>query len=160
MWLPKRFSLFGLALLITACGFEPVYGPSGGGRVLQNTVLVDEPSEQRAYLLTREIEERLGRSDTPRYALSLDIMTDQQGLAIDREGNIDRFNLIGTVNYALRDLTNGQIATSGTVSSFTSFSGTGTTVVSLAGEQDARERLMTILADQIVTRLYAANLTR
>ncbi len=78
----------------------------------------------------------------------------------DLEGNTRRFDLKGTVDYALRDLTTGQIVTSGKVENFTGYSATGTTVATLAGEQDAQVRLMTILADQIVTRLFAADLTK
>ncbi|WP_330449555.1 hypothetical protein FLP41_04955 [Paracoccus marcusii] len=46
--------------------------------------------------------------------------------------------------------------TQGRVSSFTSYSTTGTTISTLAAEGDARERLALMLADQVVTRLLAA----
>ena len=46
--------------------------------------------------------------------------------------------------------------TSGTVDSFTGYSATGSTVATRAARADAEERLTTILADQIVTRLIAA----
>jgi LPS-assembly lipoprotein len=48
--------------------------------------------------------------------------------------------------------------TSGSVDNFTGYSATGTTVATLAAERDAQERLMTILADQIVTRLLTLDL--
>ena len=38
-------------------------------------------------------------------------------------------------------------------------SATGSTVATLAAERDAQKRLMVMLADQLVTRLYAADLT-
>lgn len=158
MSLPNRRWMLLTPLALTACGFEPVYGPSSTGRILQNNVLVDAPSDEKSYLLTRELEERLGRSDAPRFALSLDITTNEQGLAINREGNIERFNLTGVATYALRDVNTGQIVTSGQVDNFTSYSATGTTVVTLASEQDALRRLMVTLADQIVTRLYTVDL--
>jgi LPS-assembly lipoprotein len=62
------------------------------------------------------------------------------------------------VDFALRDLTTGQIVTSGTVENFTGYSATGTTVATLASAQDAQERLMRILAEQIIARLYAAQI--
>ena len=68
--------------------------------------------------------------------------------------------MIGKVDFILRDLTAGQIESSGTVENFTGYSATGTTVATLAAEHDAQTRLMTMLADQIVTQLYAANLSR
>lgn len=145
-------------LALAACGFQPVYGPGGNGAVLQNNVLVDPPGSQDSYILVRELEERLGRSDTPAYALSLGLRTSEAQLAIDREGDTRRFNRIAIVDYTLRDLNTGQVATSGQVENFVGYSATGTTVETLAGEQDAQIRLMNIMADMITTRLFAANL--
>jgi len=154
----RTFVLAALAPL-TACGFTPAYGTGGAARNLQNRVLVDTENSRENYLLVRELEERLGRATAPTYGLALKINTQEQGLAIDREGNTRRFNLIGTVGYALRDLSTGAILTSGSVDNFTGYSATGTTVATLAAETDAQERLMNILADQITTRLFAADLT-
>ncbi|MGJ5618033.1 LPS assembly lipoprotein LptE [Sulfitobacter sp. MF3-043] len=159
MSLLNRRTLILAPLALAACGFEPVYGPGGNGSALQNRVLVDEPNERYGYFLTREIEGRLGRAAAPTYGLALTIATKQAGLATDVEGNTQRFNLIGTVDYALRHLSTGQIVTSGKVENFTGYSATGTTVATLAGEQDAQVRLMTILADQVVTRLFAADIS-
>ena len=151
-------SLPNFRALLAACGFTPVYGPGGTGGALQNRVLVTAPEDRNSFVLTREIETRLGRANTPAYGLDVTITTSEERLAIDREGNTTRFNLVGVADYALRDTATGQIVTSGTVENFTGYSATGTTVATLAGEQDAQDRLMTILAEQIVTRLYAADL--
>jgi LPS-assembly lipoprotein len=159
MLLPKRGVLLALPLLVlAACGFQPVYGPNGAGTALQNSVQVDAPDDAFSYTLVREIETRLGRPNTPDYALALTVATREEGLAIDAEGNTTRFNLIGTVDFALRNLDTGQIESSGNVENFSGYSATGSTVATLAAERDAQIRLMTMLADQIVTRLYAANL--
>lgn len=145
-------------LVLAACGFQPVYGPGGTGARLQNRVLVDEPDERNGYLLTRALEERLGRAEPADFGLSLTIRTQQDGLAIDPEGNTRRFNLIGKVDYALRNLGTGDVIASGSVDNFTGYSATGSTVATLAAEQDAQARLMSILADQIVTRLFATDI--
>jgi len=160
MSLPKRRFLLALPLLaIAACGFQPVYGTGGSGAALQNSVQVDAPDDAFTYMLVREIETRLGRPDAPRYALALQIETREEGLVIDSADNTTRYNLIGSADFALRDLGTGQIETSGKVENFTGYSATGSTVATLAAERDAQIRLMTMLADQIVTRLYATNLT-
>ncbi len=159
MSLLNRRSIFLAPLALAACGFQPVYGPSGNGTALQNRVLVDEPDDREGYILTREIEEQLGRATTPTYGLALNIATKEESLATDLQGNTLRFNLIGVVDYALRDIATGQIVTSGKVDNFTGYSATDTTVATQASEQDAQIRLMNILADQIVTRLFAADLS-
>lgn len=154
----RRFVLFA-PLALTACGFAPVYGNGGTGRSLQNRVLVDAPSTSDSYILVRELEERLGRAPAPAYGLALTITTTEEGLAIDRAGNTRRFNRLGRVDFALRDLSTGTVLTSGTVENFVGYSATGTTVATLAAEQDAQERLMNILAEQITTRLYASDIS-
>lgn len=153
-----RRTLMALPLALAACGFTPVYGPGGTGSALQNQVLVDEPSTEEAYLLTRHIETRLGRANTPRYALGLTVATTEDGLAINALGDITRYNVLGVVDYALRDTISGAVVTSGQVDNFTGYSATGSTVATLAAERDAQERLMILLGDQIVARLHAVAL--
>ncbi|APE44860.1 hypothetical protein BOO69_16710 [Sulfitobacter alexandrii] len=158
MSLLDRRSILLAPLALAACGFTPVYGPGGSGSALRNRVLVDEPDDRNGYLLTREIEERLGRPSPARFGLAVTIATVEEGLAIDPAGNTTRFNLLGAADFALRDLQGGQIVTSGRVENFTGYSATGTTVATLASAQDAQERLMRILAEQIIARLYAAQI--
>jgi LPS-assembly lipoprotein len=159
MSLYSRRSLLAVPLALAACGFTPVYGPGGAGAQLRGQVLVEAPPTQAGYLLNRHLETRLGRSGSaPRYALDLVISSDEEGLAVNRAGEITRFNLVARVDYVLRDSTVGTIITSGKVENFTAYSAIGTTVASLAAERDAIERLMVILGDQITARLYATDL--
>jgi len=159
MSLYSRRSLLALPLALAACGFSPVYGPDGAGTKLRGQVLVQEPTSQAGYLITRHLETRLGRSGSAaRYGLDLVISLDEDDLAISESGDITRFNLIGIVEFALRDTSTGTIITSGQVENFTAYSATGSTVATLAAERDAVERLMVILGDQITTRLFATDL--
>ncbi len=157
--LNRRFIIALPLLVLAACGFQPVYGPGGTGTALQNAVQVDAPNDAYSYTLVREIETRLGRAASPRYALALTVDTSEEGLAIDSEDNTTRYNLVGKVEFALRNLSSGQIEVSGNVENFTGYSATGSTVATLAAERDAQKRLMVMLADQLVTRLYAVDLT-
>ena len=159
MSLYNRRSLIVLPLALAACGFTPVYGTGGTGEQLRNQVLVQEPYTQAGYLLTRHLETRLGRSSgEARYALDLAIDIIEDGIAVNAAGDTTRFNVIGRVDYALRDANAGTVITSGNVENFTAYSAIGTTVATLAAERDATERLMVILGDQITTRLYVADL--
>ena len=153
----RHILLAALALPLTACGFTPVYGPGGTGTALQNQVLVAAPNNRDSFLMVRRLEERLGRPGTATYTLSLNLQVREEGLVIDEDGNTDRFNVIGAAGYVLTDQAGTSLA-SGTVNSFTGYSTTGNTVVTLAAQRDARARLMVILADQITARLLAAPL--
>lgn len=145
------------ALALAGCGFAPVYGPGGGGNALQNKVLVDAPIDRDAFLLTRELEDRLGRANDARYGLSYGISTSEEAIAISSQNVTTRYNLLGNVTFALRDLGSGGVVTSGKLRSFTAYSASGSTVATQAAKADAHERLMVILADQITTRLLAVS---
>ncbi|MEM9575464.1 MAG: LPS assembly lipoprotein LptE [Pseudomonadota bacterium] len=159
MSLFDRRALLCLPLTLAACGFQPVYGTGGAGNALQNSISVSVPGDVDAYMLTRRLEERLGRATVPAYRLSVDVDTKREALAVNTDSNTNRFNLIGDASYVLVETATGRIVTSGEVDNFTGSSATGTTLATLAAERDARERLMTLLADQIVTRLLSADLT-
>ncbi len=151
---------FGASL--TACGFEPVYGPGGAASALRERVVIQSPetigapTDVDAYYLVRQLETRLGRATAPTYRLDLTLDTREVGQAITADGDITRYSLTGQASYSLVRLSDGQIAASGEVNNFSGYSASGTTVQTLASETDAHERLMVMLADQIVTRLYAA----
>ena len=157
MWLSDRrgFLLGTLAVALAGCGFAPVYGPGGAGGRLLGRVAVDEPADDNSYYLVRRLEERLGRGADPRFGLSLALDVKDERVAVTANNTTTRYNVIGKATYALRDLGDGKVLLSGNVDSFTGYSATGTTVATRAAERDAYERLMTILADQIVTRLEA-----
>lgn len=147
-----------LSLTVAACGFEPVYGPGGSGTQLQNRVLVDKPVDREGFLLVRQLEERLGRAGDPAYKLGIKLSVAEEARAIDPDGDIRRFHVIGTAEYALSDALTGAVVRSDTVDNFVGYSATGTTVATLAAKRDATERLMTILADEIVLQLQASDL--
>ena len=151
----RRHFLLGSAAALAGCGFAPAYGPNGAGNRLLSTILMDEPKTRAAFLLTREIEDRLGRAANPRYGLSYAITITDRAVGITGDDITSRYNIEGAVTYALREMNGGAVVATGKVDSFTSYSASGTTVATQAAERDARARLMTILADQIVTRLIA-----
>ena len=152
----RRIFLFGTASALSACGFTPAYGPGGGGSRLHGNLQLDAPKTRPAYLLTRHLEDRMGRSNSAQYGLSYSIDLSEAPIAISTNNVTARYNVLGEITYALRDLHSGAVLTSGKVENFTSYSTTGTTVATQASEKDARERLMVILGDQIVTNLLAA----
>ena len=104
--------------------------------------------------MTRHLEDRLGRTDTPDYRLSYDLALSEERIAITANNITRRFNLVGTATYTLETL-DGRVITEGSVENFAAYSATGSTVETLAGERDAHERLMVILADQITTQILA-----
>jgi LPS-assembly lipoprotein len=144
------------ALPLAACGFAPAYGPGGPAKALLGQVSVASPADKNDFDLVERLEERLGRTSAGRYALSYRIETTASGLAVTPTDDVTRFNIDGRVTYTLAE-TGGDTALTGVVTAFTSYSTSGTTVSTVAAREDAYQRLMVILADQIVTRLVAGS---
>lgn len=159
MWLSKRITrraaMLGAVSATAACGFQPVLAPGGIASQLSGKVVVAAPQTEEGFLLRRDLETRLGRSTTELYRLEVDPRTSAQGQAVTAAGEITRFSLVGEATYKLVRIADGQVVASGKVDNFTGSSATGSTVETLAAENSARERLMTILADQIVARLFS-----
>ncbi len=147
------------ASAVAACGFEPAYGPGGPASGLLGRVTVDAPDDRDAFDLVARLEDRLGRTRTPEFRLSYRIATKAEPQAIAPDNTINRYQLLGFVDFALHDLAGETVLSSGKVSSFTAYSAFGTSVATAASEADAHRRLMRILADQIVTRLVASSAT-
>lgn len=155
MSLFDRRSVLLMPLALAACGFQPVYGPGGGGKALYGKVRVDAPEGVNTYYLVRRLEEQLGRPTNPAYRLSMVLEISIQGQAITASGDITYYSVVGAIKYALMDNGSSQIIEEGRVTNFTGYSATGNTAETLAAQRDARERLMVILADQVVRQLNA-----
>lgn len=154
MSLPDRRAFLSLALL-AGCGFAPAYGPGGAAAGLQGSIRADDPTDKNSFDLVQRLEERLGRPQATRFALSYSIRTKAIGVGVTPENVTTRYNLTGQIDWSLTEIATQTRVTGGRVDSFTSWSATGSTVAGLAAEEDAALRLMRILADQIVTRLTA-----
>lgn len=152
----RRFLLSALPVLALAgCGFSPAYAPGGAANGLQGAILVDAPTGRPSYLLTRHIEDRLGRGAPGRFGLGYAISLDEDAVAISANNVITRYNILGTVKYALRDLETKEVVLTGSVDSFVGYSASGSTVATQAAQRDAEARLMGILAEQILNRMTA-----
>lgn len=149
-----------LALLaaapLAACGFSPVYAPDGAGTALRGRVHVADPDNLNDFNFVAQLETRLGRAITPAYDLTYSISTTRTGGGITLESEITRYTIQGTANFTLTDRATNTRVTGGKVRNFTSFSATGTTVAGDTAEKDANQRLMIMLADQLVTQLISA----
>ncbi len=154
-WSDRRTFLMMLPAVLAGCGFAPVYGPGGTGSALRGKVGVDAPETDDAYVLVRELEDRLGRAPMPEYSLSYKLLTRVQGQAVTAANETTRYAILGRADYSLTRISDGRIVASGSVDNFTGYSATGTTVETLAAERDARRRLMVMLADGIAAALFA-----
>jgi LPS-assembly lipoprotein len=143
------------AVPLAACGFSPVYAPGGAGGALRGRILADAPDSRLGYAFVARFEDRLGRAEAPSWALGYTIETREVAVGVSADNVTTRYNLTGRLLWSIRPLAGDEPVLSGTEESFTAYSATGTAVATLTARRDAEDRLMAILADQLVTRLYA-----
>lgn len=153
----RRAFLTCLALLpLAGCGFQPAYGTGGAAEGLRGRVFVAAPSNRSEYELVARLEERLGRAEAPAFDLAYTLKTQEEGLSVTGAQETTRYNVLGTLDFRLTERATGTVSASGRLNSFTGYSATSNSVATLTGKQDAYDRLMVILADQLVTRLIAS----
>lgn len=162
MWWPEplasRRQVIACLFALGACGFQPVHGPSGAGSRLFGRVGFATPATPAGYRLRSRLEDRLGRATRPDWTLAVDLEVTEEATAIAADGSQTRFTLLGAAPWRLTDAT-GAIVADGRERAFTAYSTTASTVATDAAATDARDRLARILADQLVTRLFALTST-
>ena len=151
-WSDRRAVLLG-ALALGGCGFTPVYGPGGAAEGLRGRIAFDAPFDREGFDLVRQLENRLGVPSAPLWRLSASIRMEEERIAVTSQGVANRFQILGRVDYALREIATDATVTSGSVDSFVSYSATRTAVATRAAQRDAEARLMVILADRIADDL-------
>jgi LPS-assembly lipoprotein len=152
---PDRRSVL-VFLALAGCGFVPAEGPGAPGAALRGAVLADPPRTRDGFDFVAAFEDRIGRPRQPRWRLAWTVSTAISPGGITAAGTTTRYTLTGTADFALIALDTAIPVAEGRVEGFTGWFATSTSVAVAAAEADARRRLMTILADRVLARLYAA----
>ncbi|MBC6437437.1 MAG: hypothetical protein GDA52_04710 [Rhodobacteraceae bacterium] len=162
----SRRAVLGLSgvLALGACGFRPVHAPDGAGAVLRGQVRVQAPENRAEFHLVSRLEERLGRAGegtregtgAARYALAFDVSIERRGTAVTSSNAITRIRLVGEAQFRITRAGHTAPVHAGRVRSFTAYSTTGVAIAHTAPRRHAEERLMVVLADQIVANLLSS----
>ena len=152
----RSFLIAGAALLLgSACNFTPVYAPGSASSKLADRIAIKDPKTKDEYNIVRHLESRLGRAAPAPMTLSFSVSNSSSSLGRTATGSTTRLHRVGTLTYSLKDSTSGKTITNGSIKNFTGYSATSNTAATLASERAASERLMIILADQLIDRLHA-----
>ncbi len=150
----------GLALLLlAACGFRPLYGEK---------VLMPEVSAEMALIEIGPIDDRvglmlrnelldlltpLGTPAQPRYVLTVNLVVARQGLAVERDATVTRFNLTLNADFRLSEAASRQPLNAGNARSTAAFSALRADFANVIAERDAEDRAARVVAEEIATRL-------
>src|SRR5690349_22468561 len=118
MTLLRSFFVIALAGFCAACGFRPLYGTGGADNRILSRIFVQPISDNAAFELRNTLINLLdsdGNQAGKSYNLTLTFKRAPQGLALQNDSAITRYNDTITVDYVLTD-TGGKELTHGTES--------------------------------------------
>jgi len=148
-----------LALLsLAACGFHPLYagGPNSSRRLELSQVTISPISSKVGVDLRNELIDRMtpdGEPIYPQYRLDIQLSEYREGLGIQKDTSVTRWNYQLAADYRLFDLGTGKMIARGTASSMASYSVVDSQFATLSAENDAKEHASVDLGDQLELRL-------
>ena len=160
-----------LALNLSAC-FRPLYGPTASGEPMSallasvqvDDVLMAQGQERLGHYLRSELIFDLDGSGQPsakRYRLKMQGSESvQTPIVSSQTGRAEAGTIVGTIKYALEDLSGTKIISEGVATSTATYDRSIQRFASLRAARDAEIRLAKVLAEQIKTRIASVLVTK
>jgi LPS-assembly lipoprotein len=148
----KRF-LIALALVLPACGFQPVYAPGGSASFASGNITVKEIPGRSGYMLRRALQQELaaGLPNLDSYAtLEVTLEDKLTRLQFKPDGAASRSSYRASASYVLAGET---ISLQGSSDAETSFSVPDEPYGDISAQTNASDRVMRVLAGRIVDDL-------
>ncbi|HUO02137.1 MAG TPA: LPS assembly lipoprotein LptE [Rhizomicrobium sp.] len=138
-------------IVLVGCGFHPMYG--GGGKLGPElaSIYVEPVTDNDGYELRNQLIDLLGsdgRQAGKSYFLKLTLAEESNGVALQNDATITRYNDTLSATYVLTDA-NGKQVTSGTQISLASYNVSNAPYSTLVVQKDSDRRAAEDLADRI-----------
>ena len=128
-------------LALAACGFRPIYGRGSAAEALNGKIAIGEVSDRLSFEFFEQLENRLGRAESPVFQLETTVEVESEGLAITQDNAITRYNLIGVASFSLTHIERNEIVLHDQLRAFTAYSATANAYATFISERDAKRRL-------------------
>ena len=157
-----RLAAFAGAVLLSACGFHPLYGTESAGSELSNTFaaiyvepIADFGVANTGYELRNALINDLDSNQGARYRLKLSLTETTQGIALETDASITRYNDTLTVDYALTDNETGNVIKQGEETGLSAYNVTSNPYSTLIAQQAADKRAAQDMAERLRLELGA-----
>ncbi len=138
-----------LGILLAGCGFQPMYG--GNLAPQMSTIYVEEIPERNGFELRTRLIDILnsdGVMTGKRYRLKISLNEATQGIALQNDATITRYNNRMEARYVLSDAA-GTVLHQGSQSELSSYNVVQSPYATLAAEQDSSKRAAQDMAERI-----------
>ena len=148
-----------LALSLTGCGFHPLYGdwgPTAGTADKLQAIYVEPIPEKLGYELRNnliDLFDASGRSSDGAYRLRVTLGTKSEGIAIQNDAAVTRYNDTLTVTYELTDKATNTVIDRGVETGLSAYNVVSSPYATLVAQQDADKRAAEDIAYRIRTDL-------
>jgi LPS-assembly lipoprotein len=145
-----------LALMLPACGLQPLYSGGSKGAVasILGTVSVEPIQGKSGWLMRNALYDRLGSSESSsRYRLIVALDDQIEGFGVRADDTITRERRTLRARYQLVDSSTGATVLDATAGSDAGIDVVSSEYATIAAENSALENLTQRVADQIATRL-------
>lgn len=149
-----RVLIVAAALLLAACGFQPMYAPAGGGAAI-GPVEIAQIDGKAGHVLKRELDRILAVENGDAPPMRLDITLSEQvtplGIRIDESATRAELRLIA--NYVLTPPANQGQVMRGSVFTVVNYDIPTAAFGEIAAQDDARERAAETMAQRFRAEL-------
>jgi len=146
----------GAALLLSGCGFHPLYGSEGVGSELGRTFadiyvepIADYGVANTGYELRNALINLLDSNQGGRYRLKLTLTETTQGIALETDASITRYNDTLTVNYTLTDSESGKVIKQGLETALSAYNVASNPYSTLIAQQAADKTAAQDMAERL-----------
>jgi LPS-assembly lipoprotein len=145
----KRLAAPALCLALAACGFHPMYGSATGPAMA--SIFVDPIAERDGFEMRNTLINSLqsdGEERGKAYRLNVVLSESPQGIALQNDATITRYNNPITARYTLTDA-QGKVLTSGTETEMSAYNVVQSPYATLVASQDSSKRAAQDIAERI-----------
>ena len=145
----RKLAVLAACTLLGACGFHPMYGKSLAPQL--SSVFVEPIAERDGYELRTSLIDALRSDGDPAgksYRLKIMLNESSQGIALQNDASITRYNNRMEARYTLSDM-RGNVLTSGIQTELSAYNVVQSPYATLVAEQDASKRAAQDVAERI-----------
>ena len=146
--------IFAVLLLISACGFSPLYNSNNSAKMAEK-ISIQEPNTQNDFVFYLQLTNRFTEGSS-KYILNYAITTSKKDRGLNFDGTAHRVEISGSVSFNLIDAESGVKLLSDKEEMSLSYSNFGSTAAVLNAERITNKQLVVVLADKVADRISLA----